>query len=41
MATYGNVAPDVWMKNATGSGISPRAMLAGTERAIETIAGKE
>ncbi len=41
MATYGNVAPDVWMKNATGSGISPRAMLAGTECALDRIADEE
>ena len=41
MATFGNVAPDVWMKNATGSNISPRAMLAGMERALDRIARKE
>ncbi len=41
MATYGNVAPDVWMMNATGDNISPAAMLAGTERALAKISAQE
>jgi hypothetical protein len=41
MATYGNVAPDVWMKNSTGDNISPAAMLAGTERALAKISAQE
>ncbi len=38
MATYGRVAPDVWMKHATGSPVSPEALFAGTESAIKTLA---
>jgi hypothetical protein len=37
-ATYGRVAPDVWMKHAIGSPVSPQALLAGTERAINMLA---
>ncbi len=38
MATFGRVAPDVWMKHATGSAVSPEALLAGTEKALDRVA---
>lgn len=37
MAVYGRVAPDVWMRHATGSPVSPDAMLAGTARALNRL----
>ena len=37
MARMGNVAPDVWMKNATGAPVGPDALLAATTRALELI----
>jgi hypothetical protein len=37
MAKIGNVAPDIWMKEATGSPVSPKALLASTERALLII----
>ena len=37
VAVMGNVAPDLWMKNATGSAVGPEALLAATERALGVI----
>jgi hypothetical protein len=37
MSAFGRVVPDVWMKNATGSPVSPEALLAATSRALEQI----
>ena len=34
MTTVGRVAPDLWMKNATGSPVSPKALLLATRRAL-------
>ena len=38
MATYGRVAPDLWMEHATGSTISSQALLTGTEKALDNLA---
>ncbi len=41
MAKLGSVAPDLWMKNATGTPVGPEALLSGTEKALEVVgAGK-
>jgi oligoendopeptidase F len=37
MAKYGNVAPDLWMKNATGAPVGPEALLQATERALNAV----
>ena len=37
MATIGNVAPDLWMKKATGSPVGPEALLAETEKALAQV----
>jgi hypothetical protein len=37
MATLGSIAPDLWMKKATGSPVSAEAMLAATKRALQTL----
>jgi hypothetical protein len=37
MARIGNVAPDLWMKQATGAPVGPEALLAATEKALETV----
>jgi len=37
MAKIGNVAPDIWMKEATGSPVSPKALLTATERALAVV----
>ena len=37
MARYGSVTPDLWMKNATGEGVSPRALLAAAEKALAAL----
>jgi len=34
MATVGSVAPDLWMKNATGAPVGPDALLAATVRSL-------
>ncbi len=34
----GRIAPDLWMKGATGAPVGPEAMLAATERALEQVA---
>jgi hypothetical protein len=31
------VAPDVWMRGATGQPVGPEALLAATERALVTV----
>ena len=38
MAKIGNVAPDIWMKEATGAPVGAQALLAATERALVTAA---
>jgi hypothetical protein len=35
MATFGSVSPDLWMRNATGEPVSPRALLEEARRALE------
>jgi oligoendopeptidase F len=37
MAKYGNIAPDLWMKNATGKPVGPEALLEATERALSQV----
>ena len=37
MAKIGNVAPDIWMKEATGKPVGPQALLAATERALAVV----
>jgi hypothetical protein len=37
MAKIGNVAPDIWMKQATGAPVGPEALLEATERALAEI----
>jgi len=37
MAKIGNVAPDIWMKQATGSPVGPEALLAATEKALAEV----
>ncbi|HYM60539.1 MAG TPA: hypothetical protein VEZ11_06565 [Thermoanaerobaculia bacterium] len=37
MAKMGSVAPDIWMKHATGAPVGPDALLAATGRALERI----
>jgi hypothetical protein len=37
MTILGNVAPDVWMQNATGAPVGPEALLAETERALTEV----
>ena len=34
MTKFGNVAPDLWMKNATGKPVGPEALLTATQRAL-------
>jgi hypothetical protein len=34
IAKIGNVAPDVWMKQATGAPVGAEALLAATEKAV-------
>ena len=34
MAVTGNIAPDLWMKKATGGTVGPQALLDATERAL-------
>jgi hypothetical protein len=40
MARQGNIAPDLWMKNATGAPVGPEALLAATEKALGVLGGK-
>lgn len=37
MATIGRIAPDLWMKKATGLPVGPEALLAATSKAIEAL----
>jgi hypothetical protein len=37
MTRVGNVVPDIWMKNASGSPVGPEALLAETEKALAAI----
>ncbi len=37
MATCGSVAPDLWMKNATGSRVGAEALLAAAEKALTVV----
>jgi oligoendopeptidase F len=37
MATYGSVAPDLWMKHATGTPVGAEALLAAAEKALQTV----
>jgi hypothetical protein len=37
MAVMGNVVPDLWMKNASGSAVGPEALLAATEKALAEL----
>jgi hypothetical protein len=37
MASFGSVTPDLWMKNATGEPVSPKALLRMTEAALKEI----
>ncbi len=38
MASYGSVAPDLWMKHATGKPVGSEALLGATERALGELA---
>ena len=38
MCLAGNIAPDLWMKNATGSPVGPDALLKATAAALEVVA---
>jgi hypothetical protein len=38
MASYGSVAPDLWMVHATGKPVGPEALLQATERALGKFA---
>jgi oligoendopeptidase F len=37
MAVAGRIAPDLWMKNATGRSVSPDALIEATERALKEL----
>ena len=37
MATAGRIAPDLWMKNATGFPVSAEALIEATERALKEL----
>jgi hypothetical protein len=37
----GSIAPDLWMKGATGAPVGPEALLAATERALDEVSGKQ
>ena len=37
MSKYGSLAPDLWMKNATGSPVSAAALLHATEEALKVV----
>ena len=39
MAIFGSVSPDLWMRNATGEPVSPRALLDEARRALEAEEG--
>jgi hypothetical protein len=37
MSLAGNIAPDLWMKNATGRSVGPDALLQATAKALEVV----
>ena len=37
MATAGNIAPDLWMKRATGAPVGPDALLKATQKALTAL----
>lgn len=37
MARFGNIAPDLWMKQATGSPVGAKALLEATEKALSAV----
>lgn len=37
MAVAGRIAPDLWMKNATGKRVSPEALIEATKRALKEL----
>ena len=37
MTKFGNVAPDLWMKNATGKPVGAEALLAATQQALVEV----
>jgi hypothetical protein len=37
MVKVGNIAPDIWMKNATGQRVGPEALLQATEKALTVV----
>jgi hypothetical protein len=39
VSKQGRLAPDLWMKGATGAPVSPDALLSAAERACKQIAG--
>ncbi|MFO0980871.1 MAG: hypothetical protein U1E76_03815 [Planctomycetota bacterium] len=41
MARCGSVAPDIWMKNATGAPVGPDALLMATERALGELTAEK
>jgi hypothetical protein len=38
MAKIGNVAPDIWMQEATGAPVGAKALLTATEKALGVAA---
>jgi hypothetical protein len=40
MSLAGNIAPDLWMKNATGKPVGPEALLDATARALDVVEGQ-
>lgn len=40
MCLAGNIAPDLWMQNATGRPVGPEALLQAAERALEVVGSK-
>jgi hypothetical protein len=40
MCLAGNIAPDLWMKNATGRAVGPDALLNATAGALQIVATK-
>ena len=37
MAKAGNIAPDIWMTQATGEPVGAQALLAATEKALTVV----
>ena len=40
MCLAGNIAPDLWMKNATGKPVGPEALLQATGDALAVVVGR-